>query len=491
MTEVPASSADVPDPRRWKALAVCFVGGFVTMLDVSIVNVALPSMQSALAAGPTQLQLVVAGYSLAFGLVLVPFGRLGDARGRRTMFMIAMAGFAATSLLAGLAQKDTQLAIARLFQGVFAGMSNPQVSGMTQQMFRGRERARAFGYFGAVIGVSTALGPLVGGIILAVAGTTTGWRWIFLINVPICLAVLPLARCYLPTPPPGTTSTRLDPIGLLLIGLGTATFMAPFVTTPATGFFDQPWRWAWLIPAGLLAPVTYWWERRYQRRFQAAVLNPGLLHNPSYLYGAALGCAYFAGFTALMLVVSMMLQIGLGHAALVAGLVQLPYAVASGVCASQAGRLVPRMGRALVVGGLATTLFGLGLVIVIMRVAPPTTVVWALGAALFLMGAGNGAVISPNQALTFQDVPPQYGSVAGAVLQVGQRTGSSVGVAIVLAVYLSLVATRTPTAGLGDAARFAASTSLTISAGFIAIALLIAILDLRRRTGTGVPLNRP
>jgi MFS family permease len=485
-SETPETSY-TPDPRRWKALAVCFTGGFVTMLDVSIVNVALPSMQAALHAGATQLQLVVAGYTLAFGLVLVPFGRLGDARGRRIMFMIAMAGFAVMSLTAGLAQTDTGLAIARLLQGAFAGMSYPQVSGMIQQMFRGRERAQAFGYLGAVIGVSTALGPLIGGLILALAGPANGWRWVFLINVPFCLGVLPLARRLLPRPPAATVSTRLDLVGLALIGLGTATFMAPFVTTPDTGFFDAPGRWLWLVPAAVLLPVTFVWERRYERRYGAAVLNPGLLRTRSYLYGAALGSAYFAGFTALMLIVSMMLQSGLRQTALVTGLVMLPYAVASGFFAAQAGRLVPRIGRTLVVAGLATTLAGLVAVILVTRFVPTGHMVWVLAAALFVMGAGNGAVISPNQALTFQDVPPQYGSVAGAVLQVGQRSGSAVGVAIVLALYLSTVATRSGSLGIVDAARVGASTSLIVSAAFIAVALLIAIADRRRRHPAPAP----
>jgi len=461
---------------------VCFVGGFVTMLDVSILNVALPSIQGALHAGPTQLQLVVAGYTLAFGLVLVPFGRIGDTRGRRRMFMIAMAGFAAMSLLAGLSQTDTQLAVCRLLQGGFAGMSNPQVSGMIQQMFRGRERATAFGFFGATIGVSTALGPLIGGIILALAGTQTGWRWIFFINVPICLAVLPFARRLLPSPPPRGASTRLDIVGLILIGAGTALFMAPFVTTPTTGFFDDPGRWIWVIPAFVLAPVTFFWERWYQHRHHAAVLNPGLLHDRSFVFGAAVGCAYFSGFTALMLVLSMMLQSGLGHTALVTGLVQLPYAIASAFCASQAGRLVPKLGRSLVVFGLAATLVGLVIVIVVIRVSSPSAIVWTLAAALLIMGLGNGFVISPNQALTFQDVPPQYGSVAGAVLQVGQRTGSAVGMAVVLAVFLSLFASQTPVSGPTEAARVAAGTALIISAGFIAIALGVATADLRRRS---------
>ena len=484
MAESPASHT--PDPRRWRALAVCFAGGFVTMLDVSIVNVALPSIQGALHAGATQLQLIIAGYTLAFGLVLVPFGRLGDAKGRRTMFMIAIAGFGVMSLLAGLAQTDTQLAIARLLQGAFAGMSNPQVSGMIQQMFRGHERAKAFGFFGATIGVSTALGPLIGGLIIAIAGPDAGWRWVFFINVPIIAVVLPLARRLLPPPPVTGETMRLDAFGLVLIALGTGMFMAPFVTTPDTGFFDDLQRWWWLAPAFILLPVTFFWERSYERRFGAAVLNPYLLTTPSFVFGMAIGSAWFAGFTSLMLVVTMVLQKGLLYTALMAGLVQLPYAISSAASASQSGHLLPKVGRVLVVAGIATYLVGLVIVVVILRTAPVAAVGWAVAAVLLLMGIGGGLVISPNQALTFQDVPPAQGSVAGAVLQVGQRFGTAVGMAIILAVYLSTYTSHVAAQGNAGAARTAGAMALTLSGAFLLAALAVAVGDWRRRGPRGV-----
>jgi len=471
----------IPDPRRWKALAVCFMGGFVGMLDVSIVNVAMPSIQSALSAGATQLQLIVAGYTLAFGLFLVPSGRLGDASGRRRMFIIAMAGFAVMSLLAGLAQTDTQLAVFRLLQGGFAGMSNPQVSGMIQQLFRGRERAKAFGFFGGVIGVSTALGPLLGGAIIALAGPANGWRWVFFINVPIIAVVLPLARRLLPGPPSKLPLSRLDGVGLVLIALGTATFMAPFVTTPDTGFFDDPQRWFWLVPAFVLLPATFFWERHYQRKYHAAVLNPGLLRTPSFVFGAALGAAWFAGFTALMLVLTLMLQTGLAYTALLAGLVGLPNAIASAVTSATSGRLVPRFGRKLVIVGILVYLVGLVGVILVMRQTPQGAIGWALAAVLFVMGVSGGWVIAPNQSLTYQDVPPRYGSVAGAVMQVGQRMGTAVGMSVVLAVYLSAFSSQVAVVGKAEAARQAGANALVISACIVVVALLVAILDAVRR----------
>jgi len=479
-----------PDPNRWKALACCFASGFVTMLDVSIVNVALPSMQHALQAGATQLQLIIAGYTLAFGLVLVPAGRWGDARSRRFLFLVAMTGFGLMSLLAGLAQTDTQLAIVRLLQGACAGLSNPQVSGIIQQLFRGSERGRAFGGFGAVIGVSTALGPLAGGAILALAGPTQGWRWVFFINVPICPVVVPLARRYLPAPPPAQRRLPLDPVGLACIAVATVCFMVPFVTTSDDGFFVNPGRWWWLVPAFLLAPITYWWERRYERRTGAAVLNPSLLRTASFRFGAALGLAYFAGFTSLMLIITMLLQTGLGYSPLMAGLVALPYAVASGTTAQQSGRWVTRYGRTLVVGGLLVTAVGLATVIAVIRFVPTGALGWALAGALFVMGAGNGAIISPNQTLTFQDVPPELGSVAGAVLQVGQRIGTAVGTSVVLAFFFSTFSVQTPRRGVAAAAEQAASSSLLISLGLICCALVIAVWDRgRRQNAGGVPTS--
>ena len=152
-----------PDPRRWKALAVCLVGGFMVLLDVSIVNVALPSIRDGLGASESDLQWVVSGYALTFGLLLVPAGRIGDARGRRTMFVVALALFTLASLACGLAPGSLFLVVARLVQGLAGGLLTPQISALIQQLFRGRERGKAFGLFGTMVGISTAVGPLLGG----------------------------------------------------------------------------------------------------------------------------------------------------------------------------------------------------------------------------------------------------------------------------------------------------------------------------------------
>ena len=189
-----------PDPRRWRALAVCLVAGFMTLLDVSIVNVALPSIEVGVGATESDLQWIVSGYALTFGLVLVGAGRTGDAIGRRTMFIAGVIVFGISSLAAGLAPSSGVLVAARLFQGIGGGLLNPQVSGLIQELFTGRERGRAFGLLGATIGVSTAIGPVVGGLIIGLLGVETGWRWIFFVNLPIVVGAVLLALRWLPSP---------------------------------------------------------------------------------------------------------------------------------------------------------------------------------------------------------------------------------------------------------------------------------------------------
>ena len=182
---------------------MCCSALFMTLLDVSITNVALPSISDSTGAGPSQLQWIVSGYTLSFGLVPVLAGRLGDDHGRRLMFQVGVAGFAVTSAISGLAPTAELLIAARVFQGIFGGLINPQVSGLIQQMFRGEERGRAFGALGTTVGLGTALGPLAGGALIALGGPDLGWRLVFFVNVPVGIAVILLGRRYLPRTPAG------------------------------------------------------------------------------------------------------------------------------------------------------------------------------------------------------------------------------------------------------------------------------------------------
>jgi len=465
-----------PDRQRWRVLAVCLAVGFVSTLDVSIVNVALPSIESSLDAGPSQLQLVVAGYTLAFGLTLVPAGRLGDAGARRTLFIVGLVGFALFSLASGLAPTDDLLGLARLLQGASAGLLNPQVVGLIQQLFAGAERGRAFGLFGATIGVSTALGPLLGGLILAIVGSADGWRWVFLVNIPVIAVLLPFAWRLVPPPPPrrGTGARHLDLVGLALLAVVTVAVMLPFVTT--TGRGDDPARWWWLALGAAVAVVAVAWERRYQRRTGAAVLDPGVLGLSSFRNGALLGMAYFAGFTGIFLVATLFLQDEVGYTPLQSGLVAMPFAVTSGVSAWFSGRAVARQGRRLVVVGLLLVLVGMTAADVVVRTLgdEPEVVGWALAGALLVAGTGSGMVIAPNQTLALAQVPVASAGVAGSMLQVGQRVGAAVGISVILSVYYGGLASGV------DASR-ATGRAMLVTIGLVAVALGVGLLDLRSR----------
>ena len=473
----PTRPLDV-DPARWRALWVCLAVGFMTMLDVSIVNVALPSIESQLNAGPAQLQLIVAGYTLAFGLVLVPAGRLGDMWGRRSLFIIGLIGFALTSLASGMAPNDETLALFRLLQGASAGILNPQVIGLIQQMFTGAERGRAFGFFGAIIGISTAIGPLAGGLIIQLAGVEVGWRWIFFINVPIAAIIIPMAFKWLPAPPPRTDrKVVLDAVGLLLIAATTTSVMLPFVLTSGDEG-DNPARWWFLALAGVFAVVTVLWERRFQSRTGEAVIDSSIVSVASFRNGTLLGMAYFAGFTSIFLIVTLYLQGPLGMSALAAGLVMMPFAVTSALSSWVSGRFVARYGRQLVVWGLVMVLVGIVATDVVIRTASetdsPTMIGVRMGVVIMIAGLGSGIVISPNQTLTLAEVPVARAGVGGSMLQVGQRVGSALGVSVAVSIFFSQLA-------LGSSGATATSRALMVAIILVAVALVIGIFDARYR----------
>ncbi|MFJ9694003.1 MFS transporter [Kitasatospora sp. NPDC101183] len=468
--------------RRWEALAVCLVAGFMTLLDVSIVNVALPTVRAGLHMSDSGLQWVLSGYALAFGLVLVPAGRLGDARSRRAVFLTGLALFTAASALAGAAQNQEWLVLARLFQGAAGGVLVPQVSGFIQTLFQGAERGRAFGALGATIGLSTAVGPLLGGLLIHLAGTRDGWRWVFLVNLPIGLAALPVARRLLPAPPPSAERAGhrdFDPVGVLLLGAGTVALLLPFVQ-------EQQWhgarRWLLLPLAALLLAAFVGWERVYGRRREPLV-SMALFGVRSYAAGVLLSLVYFAGFTAIFFIFTLYLQAGLHYAALTAGLAITPFAVGSGVAAAVGGRLVGRLGRRLVVLGLLLVLLGLLASALAVQLWSGPSIGWWTALPLLVAGTGSGLVIAPNQTLTLQQVPLARAGSAGGVLQTAQRVGSAVGIAVVGSVFFAHAAGPHP-----DWAH-AFQLGVTVAAGLVLVALLIAVADVR--AGGSPPDARP
>jgi EmrB/QacA subfamily drug resistance transporter len=471
------------DPRRWPALAACISALFITLLDVSIVNVALPSIGRSLGAGADALQWVVSGYALAFGMVPIIAGRLGDDRGRKRVLLIGIAAFVACSALVGIAPTPAVIIVGRVLQGLAGGLLNPQVSGLVQQLFPPAERGKAFGALGAAVGIATAAGPVVGGAIIALGGAEFGWRLCFLVNVPIGITSFLLCRRLLPAAPPRERAHPLDLPGAVLLTVGVFGLLFPAVEYDA----DHDFRLALLvIPALVVLAGFYGWERGPGHRRGYPLIDLGLFRIRSYTDGVVLALLFFCAYTGTPLVLALFLQLGLGFTALQSGLTASAYAVGAAMSAPIAGRLLARAGQWVLVGALV--LFGLGVAGAAVLAehftgsVAPLHVAWLLAPALLVAGLGGGAVITPNQALSLAEVDVRGGSTAGGMLQTSQRIGNAIGAAVISAVFYAVVS-GAPASGAARAVTYghAYAAALLVSVVFTVAALGVAIRDVQRR----------
>lgn len=470
---------DIGDAVRWRILIVLLAAIAMSLISVSIVNVALPAIQEGLGASQSDLQWVLSGYALTFGVVLVAAGRAGDIMGRGGIFIIGVAIFTAASVASGLAPNATSLNVARFIQGVGSGLLSPQGVGMIQQYFRGSERGQAFGYFGSAVGVSVGIGPVLGGLLIELGGIEIGWRLTFLVNVPIGIATLIMAFFWFPKPlfqrgPRDPRSlwrrmlsmlSALDPVGALLLGLAVFAILFPFMDSRASVL-----HWLWL-PAGMaLVAAWVWWERRYARLGHSPMVDLHIFSTRSFSYGTLIMTLYFMGMTSIWVLVALYMQEGAGKSALQAGMVGIPAAFVSALAANWAGKRVATYGRKVVIGGLCCAMAGVGLCIsVILLQANGYLSIWWLMPSLILIGLAQGSVISPNQALTLAEVPLAYAGSSGAIMQTGQRIGTSVGIAIITASVFALLSTT--------------SWPVAVASGFgligvvIGVALVVAVKD--------------
>jgi EmrB/QacA subfamily drug resistance transporter len=479
----PHTDTRVSDAARWRILAVLLTVIFMSLVGVSIVNVALPTIRQDLGASDADLQWVLSGYALTFGIVLVAAGRAGDIMGRGGLFVIGVGVFTAASAAAGLAPDPTWLNVARFVQGVGSGLLNPQGLGMIQHHFRGAERGRAFGYFGTAVGVSVAVGPILGGFLIELGGPNFGWRLTFLVNLPLGVLAIILALLWFPKPllrhtpkvapdgagKPPSVLRSLDPIGSLLLGLAVLAILFPFVESRASAL-------SWLllpVGAGLMF-VWVKWERRYARLGGSPMVDLNIFSTRSFSNGTLIMALYFLGMTSVWVLVALYVQIGDGRSALESGLFGIPAALLSAYAAHWAGKRVMTRGRKIVVGGLLLAVFGLGLSIAVILLHEAGHLgIWWLLLSLSFVGVAQGSVISPNQALTLAEVPLDYAGSSGAIMQTGQRIGTSVGIAVITAVVFGFLPTT--------------SWSVAVTIGFSLIADIVlqavgvGIKDLRDR----------
>ncbi|MGD8194445.1 MFS transporter [Herbiconiux sp. P18] len=489
-TTVNPATAAVP-ARAWRALIVLLAGMFIALLDTTIVNVALPTIRTSIDASEATLSWIISGYALAFGLALIPAGRIGDRIGHKWVFFTGLALFTVASLACGLAQDSTQLIVARVVQGLAGGIFVPSVTAFIQLLFPPRSRGKAFAIMGAVIGVSSALGPIVGGLIIQAFGEESGWRLVFGVNLPIGLATLVAAVFLLPArtaaadgAPAERPKLALDWVGLVLVSAALVALLVPLIEGQ-----DEGWPlWTILsLVAGVLLLVAFGaWEVRYTRRDKVPLVPPSLFRHPAFTGGVVLALVYFASFTSIFFTISLLWQAGLGHTALESGAVSIPFALGSIVGSSQSSRLAQRLGRTVLVIGTAAVVVGLAAIWVILLVTPPADLTnWLLLAPLLVAGAGNGLFIAPNAQFIVATVDRKEAGSASGVISAMQRVGSAIGIAVVGSVFFgSLVVGQGSPDALATGFVNSSAVAMAVSTGFAVLAFLL-VFALPRRTSTG------
>ncbi|MGI3784760.1 MAG: MFS transporter [Janthinobacterium lividum] len=472
---------DVPR-HAWQALIVLLAGMFIALLDTTIVNVALPTIRTSLDASESTLAWIISGYALAFGLALIPAGRIGDRIGHKWVFFTGIALFTLASAACGLARSDTQLVVFRVVQGLAGGIFVPAVTAFIQLLFPGRARGKAFAIMGAVIGVSSALGPIAGGLIIQAFGEASGWRLVFGVNLPIGVATLVAAALLLPAKHETDVRAKagIDWIGLLLLSAGLVALLVPLIEGQDKGW--PTWTYVTLAAGLVLLVVFAFWEIAYTRRGASPLVPPHLFSHASFTGGVVLALVYFAAFTSIFFTLSILWQTGLGHSALASGVVSIPFAIGSIVASSQSNKLAERLGRTVLVIGAGLLSVGLIWLWLVLRSSNGAGLThWDLLPPLLIAGLGNGAFIAPNAQFIIATVDRAEAGAASGVVSTVQRVGSAVGIAIIGSVLFgSLLITGPDTVASGFT--HAAGNAMAVSAAF-SVAALLLVFALPKRTG--------
>lgn len=428
-TPVVTSKQVVGSRNKWLALAVLLIGAFMALLDTTIVNVAIPTIRSSIGASNATLSWIVSGYALAFGLALIPAGRVGDRLGHKWVFIAGLSLFTIASLACGLAQDDGQLIAARVVQGLAGGMFFTTITALIQLMFADRERGRAFAILGATIGFSTALGPLVGGLIIQAFGAETGWRLVFGVNIPIGIVAVGAAAVFLPGGAESTDSAA-DWLGLALLTAGLVALLTPLIEGQQEGW--PSWTYVSMVGGAVLIALFALWERRLEKLDGNPLVPPRLFAHSSFTGGVLLALVYFAAFTSIFFTIALLWQAGLGHSALQSGLVAMPFAVGSIIGAARSDVLAARFGRSVLICGLGLVAAGITAVwLMLAHTAPTAYSGWELLAPLLIAGIGSGLFIAPNSDFIVATVERRDAGAASGVIGTMQRIGSAVGIAVI------------------------------------------------------------
>ncbi|MGW6975909.1 MFS transporter [Streptomyces sp. NPDC054952] len=445
-------------------LFTVLLGAALPLIDFFIVNVALPTIDRDLAAGPALLELIVAGYGVTYAVLLVLGGRLGDMAGRRRLFLIGMAAFGLTSLACGLAPTAWTLVAARVAQGVAAALMLPQVLATIQATTQGAHRARAMSLYGATAGLSMVAGQILGGVLVAADIAGTGWRSVFLVNIPVVIVGLILAARAVPE----TRSERpasVDVPGTLLLALALVSLLLPLTEGRAAGW--PLWTWLSLAAFPFAATAFYLTERRADRLGRSPLVPPSLLRLDSLRRGLVMLVPFSIGFSGFMFVIAVVLQQALHMGPVAAGLTLVPMALAFFAASLAGPRLVGRYGTRVVTAGGLLQAVGVCLMLLAVRRDWPDLGILALAPGVAVAGLGQGLQLPVLMRLMLSDVPADRAGVGGGVMVTTQQSALALGVATVGSLFLALAASR----GMRDAL----VVTLIVQLGLIALTALLSL----------------
>ncbi len=432
----PAGAGEGADPRRWLTLAILLLAAFMNLLDVSIVNIAIPSIQRDLHASYADVQWALAGYTLAYALVLITGGRLGDTFGRKRLFLIGVSGFTIMSALCGAAQSPGQLIAFRVVQGAMGAIMVPQVLAVIQVIFPPRERIKALAGFGITAGLGTVSGPLLGGLLIQHDLFGLSWRPIFLINVPVGILAVIFSAVLVresrsPRPP------RLDPVGVILVSAALLLLLYPLVEGRQLGW--PGWTFVSMAASVPIFALFVWWEQVKTRRDGSPLVPPRLFSQREFSVGMAIAMTFFLGIASFGLVLTLFLQLGLGFTALHAGLTFLPFSLGVLASSGAAARLAPRFGRGVTMAGALICAAGMtGLIVAVQHYGAAVTT-WDLVPGLVGVGFGLGAVIAPLADIVLARVARQDAGAASGVFNTGLQLGNSIGIALIGVIFFGII----------------------------------------------------
>ncbi|MFE7425081.1 MFS transporter [Streptomyces sp. NPDC057545] len=466
-SSAPASS----DRRRWFALAIVMTAAFMDLVDVTIVNVAIPSIRQDTGASFSSIQWITAGYSLAFAAGLITGGRLGDIHGRKRLFLIGVGGFTLASALCGFAVSPEMLVASRILQGGTAALMVPQVLSIVHATFPAHERGKVFGLFGAIVGLGAIMGPLLGALLTQWNIAGLEWRPIFLINLPVGVAALVLGNRFI-TESKAPKALRLDLVGVALVTLGMLMLIYPLTRGRELGW--PLWGHVSMVGSLLVFLALVLFERAKTRRGGSPLVELSLFRFKSFAAGIAVQLTFGIGLGIFFLVWTLYMQMGLGWTALRAGLTGVPFSVAVSCAAGvSVQKLVPRFGRKVLQAGALLMIAGLLLYMAESERYGMGITSWQMVPPLAVMGLGMGLIVAPLTDAVLSEVPREHSGSASGLISTVQQMGNALGLGLVAVVFFGSMGDRLAPQEVGPAFAEAFRHSLWWVIGVLALIVLV------------------